>query len=118
MEFAGLPSGFERAEGAKPVLALHHSVTAFSVKKRLMNSLTFGGERARRHLLSSDAGGTQLCQKRSRTPVPDCLGADREGIVIFRLQFVSFEASHAVEFPDFQFRRFEASTCAPDTGWQ
>jgi hypothetical protein len=48
----------------------------------------------------------------------NCLGTAREGIVILRLQFVSFEASHAVEFPDPQFRRFEAPARAPDSGWQ
>jgi hypothetical protein len=44
-------------EGAKPVLALHHSVTTFSVKKRLMERLTFG----RRE--SPPESGTPLMQR-------------------------------------------------------
>src|SRR5262249_45483391 len=43
---------FEREKGTKPVLALHHLVTAGSVKNRLMGPLTFAAGNAR-HLHSS-----------------------------------------------------------------
>jgi hypothetical protein len=69
MEFAGLPSGFKREAGAKPVLALHHSVTTPSVKKRLMGLLTLVGRCAVPGRQAGDAGRTQFCQNWTRTPV-------------------------------------------------
>ena len=82
-EFAGLPWHFERERGPRPSpipgSALHHSVTAFSVKKRLTKGCGFSA--LSRPLKAGDAHRTHSGKMRGMEPAAGLRRLQGKGIV-------------------------------------